>query len=247
MFNILFLIVFFSILINTLVLSAFASNVKMPTFVKKHPSFKSLASVIKNGLEFPVLLDGKPSLTQEVLEQITNLEGKEYILIPYDEFVLSVPHLKNSGAVIYVPDFLIRHGRIFNEYETMFMKTLSGNPNTIVLGSENVDKIPFKDVEMNKYFNVIKMPDICRKHIVLHVQNMIVQNGYDEYLITLPWKDAPLENLTFELINMLLFELSTIRAEYSSALFTLDTLVSNINNLKDLRKILNNEINYLKY
>jgi hypothetical protein len=210
--------------------------VKFPSCVKKHPSVEHLTRAITKGSKIPILLDGK-SFKEEVVEQITSSLKKKYITMEYDSFIKSVPHLKSSDEVIYVPDFLVRHGRIFNEYETVFMKTLSGNSNLIILGSENLERITFKDNEMNKFFHLIKMPDIRRKHLVLHVQNMIAQNGYDEYLLTLPWENTPLEDLTFEIINMLVFELAMLRAEYSAS-FTLETIISNVNELKEFREML---------
>lgn len=216
--------------------SAFHSPVKFPSCVKKHPSVGHLTRAITEGSKIPILLDGK-SFKEEVVEQITSSLKKKFIAVKYDSFIKSVPHLKSSGAVIYVPDFLVLHGRLFNEYETVFMKTLSGNSNLIILGSENLESIPFKDNEMNKYFHLIKMPDIRRKHLVLHVKNMIAQNGYDEYLATLPWEDAPLETLSFEMINMMIFELAMLRAEYSAS-FTLETIISNVNELKEFREML---------
>jgi len=229
-------IIIFPFLTRAFSMSSFQSPVKFPSYLKKHPSVRDLTKVIAKGSKIPILLDGK-SFKEEIAQHITYSLKKKYVTLKYDSFIKSVPHLKTSGSVIYVPDFLVLHGRIFNEYETMFMKTLSGNSNLIILGSENLKLVPFKDNEMNKFFHIIKVPNIYRKHFVLHIKNIITKNGYDEYLLTLPWENTPLETLSFEMINMLVYELAMLRAEYYSV-FTLETIISNINDLKELRKML---------
>ena len=213
-----------------------------PSILNKNMVVGQLKYLIKSGTNIPILLDGNSEFKHfkyDVLEHISSLEKKEFIQTSYSNFIKCVPHLQKKDSVIYVPDFLICNGRIFNEYEIQFMKNLNLNSNIIILGSDNLNKITFKDGDMNKCFNIITFPNIRRVHLISHIKTIVIKNNYDPYLITLPWNSVPLEKLNLELINILLFELDMVRSKYSSSSFTLKNLISDVNDLKKTHEIMN--------
>lgn len=220
-------------------LSFTKESVKLPSFLKRHTNIRVLDYHIKHGTNTPIVIDGDRNFVKEVIDTSALNEGKKVFEISYDELIKTVPHLCGSNNILYVYDFLPKQlGRIFNEYETQFMQGLRSEKNLIILGTEDIEKIPFKDDDMLKSYSYLKFPTIHRKHLVLHVKNMIESNRYDEYLNGLPWDIVPLEHLNFEMINILVHDLAMLRQECPTALVSLDSLSFTINDMKAFHSIL---------
>ena len=230
-------IVFYVTYINGL--SFTEGYVKLPSFLTRNTNIRTLDFHIKHGSKKPIVVDGDHHFVQEALDKFALDAKKKVYDISYDELIKTVPHLCGSDNIIYVYDFLPKQlGRIFNEYEIQFMQGLCTEKNLIVLGTKEIEKIPFKDDLMLKSYNYIKFPTIHRKYLVLHIKNMIEKNGYDEYLSSLPWDIVPLEHLNFEMINILVHDLAMLRQECPTALVSLDSLSFTINDMKAFHSIL---------
>jgi len=196
-------------------------------------------TLIKCGTQIPILLDGNSHFREEILNEIASEVDRKVNKLSYDEFMRTVPHLKYEKEIIYIPDFLPEHlGRIFNEYEISFMSELSSESNIIVLGTKDLTTVPFKDNQMLKSFQYFKLPTIKRKHILYHIKNMIFRNGYDKSLITLPWDKLKLESLSFEMINMLLYDVAMLKSEFPSEIITLDSLSFIVNDMRLMNDIM---------
>lgn len=231
--TIIILILLFSHLTDINGLFFNTGSIKFPSYLKRNTNIRSLEYLIKKGSNTPILIDGDGNFVEEVLRKFASDCRKKVHDVTYDKFIETVPHLCGSGNIIYVHDFLPKQiGRIFNEYETNFMQGLRCDKNLVVLETNELQKIPFKDDEMLKSYHYLKFPTIHRKHLVLHVKNMIEQNGYDEYLANLPWDSVPLEQLNFELLNILIYDLAYLRSECSSAHISFDSISFTINDMK---------------
>lgn len=210
-------------------------GIKIPSFVKKHNSYRILSNVLDEQSKIPIILDGKnEAYKKEVCQVISYTKKKQFIEVSYDTFLKEVPFLKYNNSLIYVNDFLIKNGRIFNEYETNLLNGIYNDSNMIVFNSDDLNNIYFKDDSIIKNYQLIKFPQIKKKYILLYIKNIIKKYNYHEYLYSLPWTDICLENLNFEMINMLIFELSTIKKQYKSVTLTKEIVCDIITELKTL-------------
>jgi hypothetical protein len=212
--------------------SKFNTVIQLPYFLTKNNAVNTLQSIIQKGSKTPIIVDSlNISFKKDIIEYTAFLNKKTYVESCYEHLINNVPHLRFSNSVIYVPDFLIKHGRIFNEYEKNFLKSINTNSNLVIFGSENLKDIVFKDDEINNLYKIIDFPKIYRKDIIFHIFDMIEINKYDQYLFTLPWSEIEVEKLNFEMINILLYELDSIKKEFSKATITKKLIKNLVNSM----------------
>jgi hypothetical protein len=201
--------------------SKFNTVIHLPNFLFRNNAYYSMQSALRKGSNLPIILDSPDlSFKKDIVEYVAFSNRMPYIETNYEDLINHVPHLRFSNSMIYVPDFIIKHGRIFNEYEKMFFKSLNTNSNILFFGTSNLKNIVFKDEEIIDLYKIIEIPKVHRKDIIFHIFDIIEINQYDKYLFTLPWSEIEVEKLNFEMINILLYELDSIKKEFSKASIT---------------------------
>jgi hypothetical protein len=118
------------------------------------------------------------------------------------------PHLKHEKTMIFVNDYLIKHGRILNQYEENVLNYLPITNNIIVLNSLRLNKIKFKDDSINKIFKVIDFPSLQVTPIENMIFYFIEKYNYHEGMFSINWNNYSLENLDKEHILIMLYEIN---------------------------------------
>ena len=115
--------------------------------------------------------------------------------------------------MIYIKDYLVGNGRILNEYEKEFLNSFPMTTNMIILETDNINTIPFKDFYLNKKFKIIDFPKISKKDYIRYIYDIILYYDYNDDLLLLNWDNYSIQLLDFERINMLLYELNLMTNE----------------------------------
>jgi len=213
-------------------------NIELPDTIRKSNTYHTMEKLIKNKYDSPIILDSSQFLLKkEIIESITFSNRMSFTELSFEEFMINMPHLMYKNTIIYIPDYLIKYGRIFNEYENMILENINSNSNIIIFGSENVDVIPFKDDRINKQYKIIEFPRINREDMIFYIFDKIEEHQYDKYLYFIPWDKIELEKLNYELINILLFELESIKDDFSLDIITNHLLFNIINDMLDKNNV----------
>jgi len=159
----------------------------------------------------PIILNGvKTNLkknTCTIYCDINNIQFKPY---SFDNFLLKKPHLKYENSMIYIKDYLVGNGRILNEFEKETMNSLPSTSNMVILETDDIELIPFKDFYLNKKFQILNFPILSKKDYIRYIYEVILYFKYNDDLLLLNWNNYNIEKLDFERINILLFELNTM-------------------------------------
>jgi hypothetical protein len=107
--------------------------------------------VILNGIETPLKKD-----FCKVISEINNIPFKEY---RFDSFMTELPHVNNENCLLYINDFLVKHGRILNHYEENILLNINKNSNLIVLNTEFKD-IHFSPITKKNFNTILKSKNI---------------------------------------------------------------------------------------
>ena len=110
---------------------------KYKNFMKRKKEYKQLMDLISNNEKRPILLNGHKTYFKknfcEIFCEINNITFREY---QFDKFILELPYKKYKNNIIYVTDFFINDGRVFNNYEEYILKNLIQTKNLIIFESE---------------------------------------------------------------------------------------------------------------
>ena len=134
-----------------------------------------------------------------------DIQFREYT---FKRFIQKVPHLKYENTLIYVKDFLIGNGRVFNTYEENLLLYLKKTTNLIIFESENIKDIPIKNTKIINNFKILNFPILYKLDIIHYIYDVIFLHKYNDDLFLLNWNIYNVEKLNFEKINILLFELN---------------------------------------
>ena len=134
---------------------------KYKIFMKRKQEYRELMNLINNNEKRPILLNGHKTYFKkdfcEIFCQINNITFREY---NFDKFILELPYKKYKNNIIYVSDFFIDNGRVFNDYEEYILSNLIQTNNLIIFESEIIDKKLYieqkliKNTDMNLNFSV---------------------------------------------------------------------------------------------
>jgi len=190
---------------------------KYNDYFKRNELFLVFNNLIQQDLKNPIILSGSQLQYNEDLcnffSNINNIEFKKYT---FDDFMLELPYVSNKNCLIFVEDFLIKNGRIFNEYEEFRLKELNENSNLIIFNSDDLDTVSFKDTNIIRRFKNIKLKPFSNKDLLYYINYVIYVNDYDNSLYLINWKIYDFKKLSFEKINMLLFELDRMLKDKES-------------------------------
>lgn len=180
------------------------------SFLKKYQVYSEINNLLKtNNNNNPLILNGeKNSLKRyfcKYMCEINNFNFKEYT---FNNFILNSPYLSEKFTLIYVNDFMVGNGRILNHFEEDKILNLPYTNNIIILQSDNIENIPFKDDNIIKRYKKIEFPKIIKKDIVQYINEMIYLCEYNNDMYILNWNNYDIENIDFEYLNMLLFQIN---------------------------------------
>lgn len=204
--------------------------------INKYHMFKNknihliFSDIINIKLKRPIIFNGLKSPLKKNFCQIfakeNNIMFKEY---RFDSFMLERPYVDYENSLLYINDFLIGNGRIFNHYEQNILLNINRNSNLIVFQADDIKNIPFKDNNIIRRFPIIEFPKIDKKEIIQYIYDTITINKYNSNLYDLNWNKYDVEKLDFEKINILLYELHCMNNDNIELIF----LQNNINNIID--------------
>ena len=208
MYNVLFLLC-----LNLFMVNAFTS-VNHIKFLKNNDFQTKFRDIICTDIKQPIILDGKKSeFKRDYCKTLSESMNIKFIDCTFDNLMLDSPHLEHQNSIIYVTDFLVGHGRILNHFEEEKLHYMVGNSNLVILQSDNLDRIPFKDSNIIRRFPVIKFPNIDKKDIVHYIYDVISLNKYNNDLYLINWNSYDVEKWNFKKINNILSELNGIMYE----------------------------------
>jgi hypothetical protein len=218
----------------------FTNAVKINSYIRffKNKSIYSIFNdLIKIENKEPIILNGdKTPFKKDFCRYISNINNIPFKEYSFHTFMTEFPHINNDKSLLYIDDFLIGNGRILNHYEENILLNLNRNSNLIVFQSDNIQTIPFKDQLIIRRFPIIQFPEIKKKDIVQYIYDTITLYNYDPNLYTINWSIYNIDNLDFEKINILLFELDHMNKNNIDFNF----LKNNINSIIDSLYNLNN-------
>ena len=179
------------------------------TFLKKNNIKKELSNMISTDNYEPVILDGEKTILKKdyckLLCEMNNFNFKEY---SFDQFINYKPYYRYERTLLFVNDFLVDNGRILKYNEENELLQIPETNNLIILQSDNIDTIPLKDSKLLKNFRILSFPKITKKDIIEYIYKVIDYNNYSDDLYIINWNNYKnIENLDFEKLNILLFDI----------------------------------------
>ena len=202
----------------------------VPTFLKKSPIYHEINNLLCSDNKSPFILNGDRNQLKKnlcyIIAQNNNINFKEY---SFDKFMLKLPYKYLDNSLIYINDFLVKDGRVLNFYEQNLLLCLSESSNLIVFESENIETISIKDINIIRKFKILQFPKIDKKHIINHIYDIINKYHYNNDLYLFNWNAYNIEKLTFENINILLFEVNNMINECQNFNFIHATIPDMIN------------------
>ena len=129
--------------------------------------------------------------------------NKKLLNLNYNNFINNEYDLNND--IIYINDFLINDGRILlnNEKEKIL-----NYDNNIILGCEELNKIPYKDPNFLKNFEKIQLDKIEKREIMNYIYTLVNYYKYDDILMLINWNKFDIELLDFEICEENLYLLN---------------------------------------
>lgn len=194
------------VLINIFVFYSYSK--KYFHFLRKHTIYSDLNNLFSQNIKNAVILNGIKTSYKKTLCisycGVHNISFKEYT---FKRFMQKVPHLKYENSVIYIKDFLIGNGRVLNEYEEYMLNNLKKTTNLIIFESDNIETITFKNNKVISNFPILEFPLLTKLDIIHYIYDLIFFHEYNADLFLLNWNKYDIEDLNFEKINILLYEL----------------------------------------
>ena len=217
---------------------------KYPKFMKNKSIYTFFNDLIKKDMKDPIIFNGKKSpLKMDFCKLVSdNIQFKEY---RFDSFMTELPYVNNKNSLLYINDFLVKHGRILNHYEENILLNLNKNSNLIVLNTDDINTIPFKDSNIIRHFQIIQFPEINKREIIQFIYDTITINNYDTDLYNLNWINYNIEKLDFEKINILVFELDNLYKKNKDFKLLNDNVNNIIDSLDSLKEIDFSNINFV--
>ena len=216
------------------ILKEYTSLNIVPTFLKKSPIYNEINNLVLNTVKTPFILNGDKNQLKRnlcyIIAQDNNIKFKEYT---FDKFMLKLPYNNLSNSLIYINDFLVNNGRVFNFYEKEILTYLSVSSNLIIFQSDNIENISIKDINIIRKFKILEFPKIDKKKIIQHIYDIINTYNYNSDLYLFNWHSYNIEKLTFENINILLFEINNMVNECQNFNFIHASIPEMINSLHD--------------
>jgi hypothetical protein len=161
-------------------------------------------------IEKVVILNGeRTTIKRDFCKLLCDVNGFGFKELSYEDFITKLPYLKYEKTLIYVDNFMVGNGRIFNHYEESHLLHIPKTSNLIVFQSDNIETIPIKDNYLIRKFKLLQFPPIKNIDFNNYIYDMIRFNNYSDDLYGINWNHYDnLRKLNFEKINILLFEVN---------------------------------------
>lgn len=205
LFHILFLL--FSIFVCTE--SSQISLSKYTKFLSNKKITYDIQTIFDSCEKYPFILNGHRTPHKKdfmnIIAHKNNYEFKDY---NFKDFILKAPFLETKESVIYVNDFMVGNGRSVTEDEKLVISNIPLSTNIIVFESTYIRTIPYKDARFIGKFEIIEFPIVRKRDIIQYIYDIVKYNTYNDLIYVINWKEHDIENLSFERINILVFEIN---------------------------------------
>jgi hypothetical protein len=207
LFNILFLFIAIFVCIE----SSQLTLSKYTKFLSNKKITNDIQTIFNSELKYPFILDGhKTPYKRDFMNIMAHRNNYEFTNYNFNDFILKAPFLETKDSVIYVNDFMVGNGRSVSEDEQLVIFNIPLSTNIIVFESTYIRTIPYKDARFTGKFNIIEFPSIRKRDIIQYIYDIVKYNNYNDLIYVINWKEHDIENLSFEKINILLFEINMI-------------------------------------
>jgi hypothetical protein len=103
----------------------------------------------------------------------------------------------------------------------------------LILQTDNLEKIPIKDVNLIRKFKILHFPKVEKKEIIHYIYEMIEYYNYSENLYMINWnKCKNIEDLNLEKLNILLYEIDTMikeKVDFQIIYYNINFLINSLN------------------
>jgi hypothetical protein len=173
-------------------------------------AFNKINKILQQNIKSIIILEGNNNiLKKNMCETLSYLNYVNFYEYSFDSFILSKPYLKNKNSIIYINNFLLSEhkGRILNEDEYTILKNLPKSTNLIIFNANNIKKMKYID----NIINIFPIISLIKLNInINHINKAIKKYKYDNKLLNINWTEYNIELLSFEKINILLYEINKI-------------------------------------
>jgi hypothetical protein len=207
LFNILFLFIAIFVCIE----SSQLTLSKYTKFLSNKKITNDIQTIFDSCEKYPFILDGiKTPHKRDFMTIMARKNNYEFTNYNFNDFILKAPFLETKDSVIYINDFMVGNGRSVTEDEQLVIFNIPLSTNIIVFESTYIRTIPYKDSRFIGKFNIIEFPSIRKRDIIQYIYDIVKYNNYNDLIYVINWKEHNIENLSFEKINILLFEINMI-------------------------------------
>ena len=218
-------------LLNCLLLPLPTHNIK---FLKENRITKEISELMYLHYNEAIILNGdKTLLKRDYCKLLCDMNNFNFIEYDFKEFMDKTPYNQYDKTMFYINDFLIDHGRIINFEDETKLLNIPKTSNLLILQTDNLEKIPVKDINLIRKFKILEFPKIDKKEIINYIYNIINYYNYSEDLYIINWnKHKNLEDLNLEKLNILLFEIDTMikdKVEVHIIHNSIDYLINSLN------------------
>ena len=170
---------------------------------------------IKMEKNLPIILNGeKTPLKKDFCKIFCNVNNISFQEYTFDEFINQINKLDKENNVIYINDFMINHGRIFNSYEIDILLSLSKMKSLIIFQVDNLEKISFKNNKIINYCKILNFTNLNKLEIQNFIYNSINYYSYSKELFLLNWTFYDIDKIDTESILILLNEVNNMILTY---------------------------------
>lgn len=218
-------------LLNSLLLPLEVRNIK---FLKENRITKEISELMYLQYNKAVILNGdKTLLKRDYCKLLCDMNNFNFVEYNFREFLDETPYNDNHRTMFYINDFLIDNGRIINFEDENKLLNIPETSNLLILQSDNLEKIPIKDINLIRKFKILEFPKVEKKEIVNYIYSIIDYYNYSEDLYIINWnKHKNLEDLNLEKLNILLFEIDSMIKEKVDIVIinnSIDYLINSLN------------------
>ena len=184
---------------------------KYTKFLSNKKITNDIQTIFDSEVKYPFILDGyKTPYKRDFMNIMAHRNNYEFMNYNFNDFILKAPFLETKDSLIYVNDFMIGDGRSVSDDEQLVIFNIPLSTNIIVFESTYIKTIPYKDPRFIAKFNIIEFPSIRKRDIIQYIYDIVKYNNYNDVIYFINWKEHDIENLSFEGINILLFEINMI-------------------------------------
>jgi len=202
----------FHILLFTLFITIESCQVtlsKYTKFLSNKKITQDIQKIFNSASKYPFILNGhKTSLKKDFMNIMAYRNDYDFMNYNFNDFILNIPFLETQKSVIYVDDFMVGNGRSVTDDQKLVISNIPLSSNIIVFESTYIRAIPYKDARFIGKFEIIEFPMIKKRDIIQYIYDIVRYNNYNDLIYLINWKENDIENLGFEKLHILIFEIN---------------------------------------